>query len=159
MTALAHVAHYHAMSFAKAVLPALFAICASGAGAHHSFGGIYDSSKDITLDGVVSEFHFVHPHPILVIQVVAESGSSQSWRAEMDNRFELADIGVTAQTFRPGDQVRVSGSPGRNEPRILYLWKLERASDGLRYEQVGSTPHIHLPKRAPSRTPIAGGPS
>jgi hypothetical protein len=60
----------------------------------------------------------------------------------MDNRFELADIGVTAQTFRPGDRVRLSGSPGRNEPRILYLMKLERGSDGLRYEQVGSTPRI-----------------
>jgi len=120
------------------------ALWASGAIAHHSFGSIYDSSRSVTLDGVVSEFHFVHPHPFLVIQVTA----SESWRAEMDNRFELADIGVTAQTFKAGDRVRVTGSPGRSEPRILYLWKLERDSDGLRYEQIGNTPRIQWPERS-----------
>lgn len=114
----------------------------TAASAHHSFGGVYDSTRDVTLEGVVSEFLFVHPHPFLVIRVTPAHGVSESWRAELDNRFELADIGVTAQTFRPGDRVRISGSPGRKEPRILYLRKLEREADGLRYEQVGSTPRI-----------------
>jgi hypothetical protein len=61
----------------------------------------------------------------------------------MDNRFELAEIGITGATFRAGDRVHVTGSPGRKEARILYLWKLERARDGLRYEQIGYTPYIH----------------
>ena len=120
----------------------LAVVWGSVAVAHHSFGGVYDSSRDVTLEGVVTEFLFVHPHPFLVIRVGPANGRGESWRAEMDNRFELADIGVTAQTFKPGDRVRVSGSPGRKEPRILYLRLLERASDGLRYEQVGSTPRI-----------------
>jgi uncharacterized protein DUF6152 len=120
----------------------LASIWASAAVAHHSFASIYDSERSVTLEGVVSEFRFVHPHPILVINVAGDS-----WRAEMDNRFELADIGVTAQTFKAGDRVRVTGSPGRTEARTLYLWKLERASDGLRYEQIGSTPYIHRPER------------
>jgi hypothetical protein len=117
---------------------------ASNAVAHHSFANIYDSTRSITLEGVVSEFQFVHPHPFLVIEVA----SAESWRAEMDNRFELADIGVTALTFKAGDRVRVTGSPGRKEAHILYLWKLERPSDGLQYEQVGSTPRIHWPERS-----------
>jgi hypothetical protein len=112
--------------------------------AHHSFGGIYDSSQNVTLEGVVTRFMFVHPHPYLVFDV-DEGGGKRSWRAEMDNRFELVEIGVTDQTFRPGDRVVVSGSPGRNEPHILYMWKLERPSDGLKYEQVGSTPRINRP--------------
>jgi hypothetical protein len=114
----------------------------SAVSAHHSFAGVYDSSRNVTLDGVVAEFLFVHPHPFLVVRVARAGGPEESWRAEMDNRFELADIGVTAQTFRPGDRVHISGIPGRKEPRILYLMKLERASDGLLYEQVGSTPRI-----------------
>ena len=120
---------------------------ASIASAHHSFAGVYDSARSVSLEGVVTEFLFIHPHPFLVIRVSPAGGPSESWRAEMDNRFELADIGVTAQTFKPGDAVRFSGSPGRKEPRILYLWKLERDSDGLRYEQVGSTPRIE--RRSP----------
>jgi hypothetical protein len=119
---------------------------ASIASAHHSFAGVYDSARNVDLEGVVTEFLFIHPHPFLVVRVTPADGATESWRAEMDNRFELADIGVTAQTFKPGDRVRISGSPGRNEPRILYLMKLERESDGLRYEQVGSTPHIERRK-------------
>jgi hypothetical protein len=117
----------------------------AAAHAHHSFGNIYDSGRSVTLEAVVTQFLFVHPHPILVVDVAGEGGARQSWRAEMDNRFELEDIGITIETFRPGDRVVVSGSPGRNEPRILYLWRLERPSDGLRYEQVGSTPRIQFP--------------
>jgi hypothetical protein len=124
----------------------LSAAATSAARAHHSFGSIYDSGRSVTLEAVVTQFLFVHPHPYLVVDVAGEGGSKQSWRAEMDNRFELEDIGITAGTFRPGDRVVVSGSPGRNEPRILYLLRLERPSDGVRYEQVGSTPYLHLPQ-------------
>jgi hypothetical protein len=113
--------------------------------AHHSFANIYDSTRSVTLEGVVSQFAFIHPHPYLIIDVMQGAAVSKSWRAEMDNRFELTDIGVTALTFKPGDRVIVSGSPGRKEPQTLYLWKLERPLDGLRYEQIGSTPSIHIP--------------
>jgi hypothetical protein len=116
------------------------------AGAHHSFGGIYDSSRNLMLEGVVTEFLFIHPHPYLLVAVQGSGGEQQTWRAEMDNRFELTDIGITAQTFKPGDRVVVSGSPGRNEPRILYMWKLARPADGLLYEQIGSTPRINRPQ-------------
>ena len=112
------------------------------ASAHHSFAGVYDSARDVSLERVVTEFLFVHPHPVLVVSVSPADGPKESWRAEMDNRFELAEIGVAAQTFKPGDRVRITGSPGRKEPRIMYLRRLERASDGLLYEQVGSTPRI-----------------
>ena len=124
----------------------LLAACATAASAHHSFGGIYDSARSVTLDGVVTQFQFVHPHPFLVIDVTGSGAAKLSWRAEMDNRFELEDIGITAKTFRPGDRVVVSGSPGRNEPQILYLWKLQRAEDGLEYEQVGGTPYLRMPR-------------
>lgn len=125
-------------------VPVFVLAWASNAFAHHSFANVYDTNRSITLEGVVNEFQFVHPHPILVIRVAPD----QSWRAEMDNRFELEDIGITGQTFRPGDRVRFSGSPGRAQnARILYLWKLERPADGLRYEQVGSTPTLRQPSR------------
>ncbi len=52
------------------------------------------------------------------------------------------DIGVTADTFRAGDLVNVSGSPGRSQSNILYLWRLDRPADGLRYQQVGGTPSL-----------------
>ena len=134
----------------RSALPALLtalAVLASPGLAHHSISAIYDSSEDVSLDAVVREFLFIHPHPVLVLDVGA-GRERTSWRAEMDNRFELEDIGITSTTFRPGDRVLVNGDPGRSQPNILYLWKLERPADGLRYEQVGSTPRLTRGKSA-----------
>lgn len=115
---------------------------ASAAIAHHSFAHVYDSDKTVTLTGTVREFLFIHPHPILVVEVRGNGGVPQTWRAEMDNRWELEDIGITRTTFKPGDQVLISGNPGRNLPSTLYLWRLERPSDRLRYRQIGGTPSL-----------------
>jgi hypothetical protein len=115
------------------------------ASAHHSFAAIYDLARDVTLRAVVREFRFVNPHPTLIVDVRGSDGATQSWQAEMDNRHELVAIGVTPLTFKPGDVVVVSGSPGRAQTQIMYLWKLERPADGLRYKQVGMTPYLSFP--------------
>lgn len=111
--------------------------------AHHSISGVYDSGRQITIDGRIVEFQFVNPHPVLI---VAPSGGTEAaarpWRLEMDNRYELADIGVTAKTFRPGEHVIATGSAARDESHSLYLMKLDRPADGLRYEQIGYSPYI-----------------
>jgi hypothetical protein len=119
---------------------ALAAIWSGAAEGHHSFANIYDSEQTVTLTATVREFQFIHPHPFLVVEVVTESGERQTWRGEMDNRFELEAIGIKRSTFRPGDRVIVSGSPGRTQAFILYLWRLDRPADKMRYQQVGSTP-------------------
>ena len=111
--------------------------------AHHSISGVYDSGRQVTIDGRVVEFQFVNPHPVLI---VAPSGGAEAdtrpWRLEMDNRYELAEIGVTAKTFKPGEHVIATGSAARDESHSLYLMKLHRPADGLRYEQIGYSPHI-----------------
>ena len=113
--------------------------------AHHSLSGIYDSNREVKVEGVVAQFHFINPHPFVTIDVKNESGRVQQWRLEMDNRFELAEIGVTADTLKPGDRVVVSGSPARSQSTSLYIRRLDRPADGFRYEQVGSTPRVRLP--------------
>jgi hypothetical protein len=131
----------------SARLPAallLTAIWSVAAVAHHSFAHIYDSEKTVTLTASVREFQFLHPHPYLIVEVRNDAGERQTWRAEMDNRFELEQIGITRSTFKPGDRVIVSGSPGRSESFILYLWRLERPADRLRYKQVGGTPSLEV---------------
>jgi Family of unknown function (DUF6152) len=126
-------------SWPLACAVSLFA--AAPALAHHSIAGVYDDKQSTRLAGIVTEFRFVNPHPVLIIDVAA-GGAPELWELEMDNRFELAQIGVTADTFRPGDHVAVSGEPSRNGEARLYLRRLDRAADGLRYEQVGFRPRI-----------------
>ena len=114
---------------------------ASAAQAHHSLSG-YDQSRNVSADGVVEEFVFVNPHPVLMIGVTAPSGVREIWRLEMDNLYELDEIGISRTTFKPGDRVTVSGNPDRMQPREIYLRRLDRPSDGLHYEQIGSRPQL-----------------
>jgi hypothetical protein len=116
------------------------------AGAHHSISSIYDGSRKVTLDGSVTQFQLINPHPFLFIEVKDANGTTQQWQLEMDNRSELAAIGVTATTFKPGDRVVVSGSLARAQPQSLYLLRLDRPADGFWYEQVGNTPRIRTPR-------------
>jgi uncharacterized protein DUF6152 len=110
--------------------------------AHHSISGVYDSGRQVRIDGRVVEFQFVNPHPVLIVAPSGDNAAGEPWRLEMDNRYELADIGVTAKTFKPGEHVIATGSAARDESHSLYLIKLDRPADGLRYEQIGYSPHI-----------------
>ena len=119
----------------------LLAFAAAAGEAHHSLAGMYDQGRRVTLDGVISQFQFVNPHPFVVVDVTS-SGGMQSWKGELDNRWELMEIGMSATTLKAGDRVVVSGSPGRDGTLLVYVWRLERAADGFLYEQVGSTPRV-----------------
>jgi len=115
--------------------------------AHHSIAGVYDTSRQVTIDGIVSEFRLVNPHPFVIVDVKTTSGL-QPWKLEMDNRSELIEVGMTNQTLKEGDRVVVTGSPIRPpQSQALYIRKLDRPSDGFQYEQVGSSPRIHFPRR------------
>jgi len=110
--------------------------------AHHSISAVYDSRKPVTLTGSVREFQFVNPHPWIGLDVAGDAGRVQTWRLELDNRFELVDVGMRSDTLKPGDTVVATGSAGRDGARSLYVRQLDRPADGLRYEQVGSSPRL-----------------
>ncbi len=117
---------------------------ALAAEAHHSIAGVYDSTRPVALQGTVVEFEFVNPHPVLTVNAADDGQPAALWRLEMDNRFELSEIGISATTFKPGDRVIANGSAHRNEAQRLYLRRLERPADGFVYEQVGFRPRVNL---------------
>jgi hypothetical protein len=110
---------------------------------HHSIAGVYDSDRQVTIEGVIAEFHFVNPHPFVVVDA-----NNERWKLELDNLSELVEVGMTKFTLKPGDRVVVSGSPARSKPpQALYVRKLDRPADGFRYEQVGTSPRVHFPSK------------
>jgi hypothetical protein len=133
------------MPYRLAACGAILAM-AGAAQAHHSIAGMYDSSRDSMVDGVVAEFQFIYPHPILVVDI-RRGGVTERWQLEMDNRRELADIGFTGTTLKAGDRVVASGNPARRDARRMYVRRLDRPADGFAYEQVGTRPRIRtLPR-------------
>jgi hypothetical protein len=120
----------------KAAL-ALVMLAATTVDTHHSIAGMYDSTRAVTIDGVVTEYRFVSPHPYLDVR---DSRTSQTWRLEMDNRRELESIGVNEETIKPGDRLVVTGSPSRRGATQMYIERLERPADGFGFEQYRSSP-------------------
>jgi hypothetical protein len=129
------------------VASAALSVLAATADAHHSIAGMYDQGRRVTLDGVIAQYQFVNPHPFVVVDVTASNGTTQSWKAELDNRWELQNVGMTATTFNAGDRIVVSGTPGRDRTPLLYVWRLERAADGFLYEQIGTSPRVSRSRR------------
>ncbi|HET9271511.1 MAG TPA: DUF6152 family protein [Vicinamibacterales bacterium] len=125
---------------------AVWLLAAAAPAAHHSLSSVYDSRKQITLTGTVREFQFVNPHPWIGIDVT-DAGNVRRWRLELDNRWELENVGMSADTFKPGDVVVATGSAGRDGARGLYVRRLDRAADGLLYEQVGPSPSLRFNSR------------
>jgi hypothetical protein len=117
-------------------------VATPGARAHHSIAGIYDSSKPISFTAVVVEFQFVNPHPFVLVETTGGGTRTEQWRLEMDNRFELAGVGMSATTLRKGDRISVTGGRARDGSRALYIRRLERPADGFWYEQAGSSPRV-----------------
>jgi hypothetical protein len=76
----------------------------------------------------------VDPHPWVVMEVKDRNGKAQRWMMEMDNRWELIELGFETETLKPGDRLVVYGSPARRQPHSLYIRKLDRPSDGFTYQ-------------------------
>ena len=134
------------MRTVSAVAIALALWCGA-ADAHHAISAYYDSGKRATIDGIIAQFHFVSPHPFVMVDVT-ENGATRQWRLEMDNRSELSAIGMRADTLKPGERVVVEGSLARDQSAGLYVRRLTRPGDGFMYEQVGSSPRLVAPGRS-----------
>ena len=80
--------------------------------AHHGTG-TYDSSKSVTLSGVVTEFAFTNPHAALFFDVKDTSGKLVNWAIEMNSPGVLRRAGWTKNTFKAGDQITITVRPAR----------------------------------------------
>lgn len=107
------------------------AAAAHGVSAHHSFAAEYFEEQRVTIEGEVEEFQYRSPHAWVMVRVMEAEGRSVTYGAEWANPRSLGRQGITAETLKPGDRVRVQGSPGRNaaEHRI-HLKAISRPADG-----------------------------
>ena len=100
----------------KTALRAVVAVGVIGmcvpAAAHHGTG-TYDSSKSVTLSGVVTEFAFVNPHVALYFDVKDATGKVVNWAIEMNSPGVLRRAGWTKATFKAGDQITITVRPAK----------------------------------------------
>jgi hypothetical protein len=105
--------------------------CSVPAYSHHSFAGAYFESDSVTLDGDVVEFSYRAPHAWLYVMAADSQGRVQRYGAEWASPSRLERDGVAKDTFQAGDQVSITGAPGRNDrERSIHLKKVTRFSRG-----------------------------
>jgi hypothetical protein len=118
----------------NALVMALVLAIAAPLAAHHSIASVYDRDKRTTISAVVKQWRFVNPHPSIVVEATASGSPARTLTLEMDNRWELAELGFTENTLKPGDRIEVTGDPSRRESHMLYVRTLRRPADGFRYD-------------------------
>ena len=87
-------------------------VAAAGADAHHSFPAYYFEDQTVTIEGAVVEFDYRAPHAWLHVLAPDADGQAQRFSAEWANPQRLTRDGVTVDRIKPGDVVRITGSPG-----------------------------------------------
>ena len=83
------------MRASNALTAALVLAIAAPLAAHHSIASVYDRDKRTTISAVVKQWRFVNPHPSIVVEVTTPGSPARTLTLEMDNRWELAELGFT----------------------------------------------------------------
>ena len=82
--------------------------------AHHSFAGTYllEKEKIKKIEGKLVQVMFRNPHSFLQLQ----GNDGVRYGVEWGGATQLARGGVTRTTLKYGDQVVITGAPGRKAP-------------------------------------------
>lgn len=98
---------------------------------HHSFAAYYFEDQSIQIEGAIVEVQFKAPHAWVYVNTRDESGKEKRYAAEWANPSRLERDGMTKDTLKVTDVVRIWGSPSRdpNDGRI-HLKRILRPSDG-----------------------------
>ena len=96
---------------AVAVVTAL--VAATPALAHHGWSS-YDSSKETTLEGVIKESGYEHPHGHIRLEV-----PGKTWVVVLAPPSRMANRGLPAEMLKPGTKARAVGYPSRNDPNEM----------------------------------------
>jgi hypothetical protein len=94
--------------------------------AHHSFTANFDMSRQIELRGTVVDFKLRSPHSSMVVDAisyvegVAQQDAPQQWEVESMATAGMRRMGVTGDTFKPGDAITILGNPNR-QPEFRFI--------------------------------------
>src|SRR5215510_10980143 len=94
---------------------------------HHAFSPVYDSLREIMVSGVVTEFKFVNPHAMMLMDVTDSSGKVTKWTVEFAGRLNLSNVGWTSESIKSGERVTVTGNPTWTGSDRMFFRKLLHA--------------------------------
>ena len=78
--------------------------------AHHGSAS-FDTEKELTLKGTVTEWLWANPHCFLKIDAKDETGAVRNWNLEFGNPTDIPSRGFSRRSFKIGDEITVSVTP------------------------------------------------
>ncbi len=123
-----------------ALAVAVLAAVPAGPRAHHSVAGQFDTTKQVTLKGVVTRIDWINPHIYVHLDVKDDKGAVTSWALETLPTAMMRRAGLTKESLAglPGEQITVEAIPARDGTKHLaYISKITYA-DG-HFHQLGGS--------------------
>jgi hypothetical protein len=93
--------------------------------AHHAVAGVYDLNQEIVLEGRLQKLNFRNPHANIELEVPNDDGSSTIWTLTTASTQVLSRQGVTRDSIKPGEFLRVTALPARNGNPSGFIRRLE----------------------------------
>jgi hypothetical protein len=88
-------------------------LIAPGLGAHHSVHIHFDVSKDIVIEGTITEVHFRSPHSYFYVQAPGADGEMIEYEVESWSHTLLRRQGWSEDTLKVGDTVKIFAKAAR----------------------------------------------
>jgi hypothetical protein len=94
--------------------------------AHHSITAVFDTSKQVRIEGELTEVEWVNPHIFLHLNVTNAAGAVVPWKVEGSPPAYYRRAGASRNTFakRIGEVVTLETQPAKDGSNYSYLVKI-----------------------------------
>lgn len=103
--------------------------------AHHGTAN-YETTKSISVTGIVADFNFVNPHVEVFVDVKDRDGKVTKWQGELTSPNHLARSGWHKDTLKHGNVITISGFPTKSGTPEIWIQKIVLA-DGTQLDTSG----------------------
>jgi hypothetical protein len=95
------------------VVVAILTLFGVSLAAHHGAAS-FDTTKELTLKGTVTEWIWANPHCFLKFDAKDDTGAVRNWAVEVSNPTDMTRLGWARTSFKFGDEVTVTLQPFKN---------------------------------------------
>ena len=106
--------------------------------AHHGAAS-FDTTRELTLKGSVTEWIWANPHCFLKFDAKDDTGTVRNWAVEVSNPTDMTKRGWQRTSFKVGDAVTVNLQPVKNGAPIGRL-RTVTLPDGSSLTAMGPAP-------------------
>jgi hypothetical protein len=92
--------------------------------AHHSVSAMFDVTKEITMQGVVTRIEWLNPHARLHVDVRNGDGTVSNWELELPPPNALKRENGNLDFIKPGDAVTAKLWQEKNGTRLAHVLTL-----------------------------------